>query len=87
MSEHLAIERRLRDRLARLAADTRRPDEELANEALELYLDREEWAIREIRQGIAEAERGDLVPDEQVQAWVEALGSGAEPPLPQSGKT
>jgi predicted transcriptional regulator len=44
----------------------------------------QEWQLAAIEEGIAAAERGDLIPHKDVQAWVESLGSAHELPLPQA---
>jgi predicted transcriptional regulator len=84
MTKKLAIKAEIRDRLTRLAANAERPDDELANGALEQYLDYQEWAISEIKAGQADAAAGRTVPHDSVKAWVESLGTGNELPLPQS---
>lgn len=48
----------IRDRLDRLARETRRSKSFLANEAIERYLEAEERFIASIRQGIADADAG-----------------------------
>ena len=45
MSDALAIRRELLDRLRKLAGETARSDDEPASEALERYLDHQEWFI------------------------------------------
>jgi predicted transcriptional regulator len=44
----------------------------------------EEWQIAAIEEGIAAAERGELIPHEEVQAWVESWGSEHELPCPSA---
>lgn len=83
MRDALAIRRELRDRLRKLAGETARSDDELANEALERYLDHQDWFSREVRLGLDDADRGDLVDDAAVAAWVRALGTVEEHPVPQ----
>jgi predicted transcriptional regulator len=82
--EQLAISAELRQRLAALASNTRRPDAELANEALTQYLDYQEWAIKEVERGVAAANRREVVPDAVVQEWIGSLGTDSERPVPQS---
>ena len=43
----------------------------------------EEWQIAAIKKGIAAADRGDLVPHEDVKAWAASLGSSRELPRPR----
>ena len=48
----------IRERLDRLAKETRRSKSFLANEAIERYLEAEERFVASIKQGIAEADAG-----------------------------
>lgn len=73
----------IQDRLSQLAHETNRSDDELANEALEQYLDYQEWVIAEIQTGIADADAGRTASHEQVKAWVESLGTDQEFTAPQ----
>lgn len=86
MNERPVIKTGTLDRLSRLAATTKRTDDELANEALEQYLDYQEWAIAEIKAGQADAAAGRTVPHAEVKAWIGSLGSDHELPMPQSTK-
>lgn len=83
MGEALAIRRELRERLRKLAGDTARSDDELANEALEHYLDHHDWFSREVQAGLEEADRGALIEDADVAAWVRSLDTTEEQPVPQ----
>ena len=83
MGDALAIRRELRERLRKLGGDTARSEDELANEALERYLGHQDWFIREVQCGLEDADRGDLVDDADVSAWVRALGTSDEHPVPQ----
>ena len=46
----------------------------------------EEWAVAEIGKGIDAADRGAVVADTDVEAWVRSLGTADELALPQSKK-
>ncbi|MEM1052777.1 MAG: hypothetical protein AAGI28_11850 [Pseudomonadota bacterium] len=72
------------NRLAELANTVERNDAELANEALEQYLDYQEWAIAEIKAGCADAEAGRTVSHDAVKAWVASLGTEQVLRVPQS---
>jgi predicted transcriptional regulator len=52
-----------------LAAETRRGETELANEALGAFLAHERWAIAHIRDGLAQAKRGEFVPEAEMDAF------------------
>ena len=52
-------------RLDRLAAAIDRSRSWVINQAIEQYLDHEEWFAEAVEEGIAAADRGDLVPHEE----------------------
>lgn len=54
--------------LDELAASTGRGRSELAEEAVEKYLDYERWAIGEITEGLRQADSGVFVSDEEMEA-------------------
>jgi len=62
-------------RLESVAVRVRRSKSFLAAEAIEEFLAVQEWQIAAIKAGMAAADRGDLVPHEEVRAWAAALGS------------
>jgi RHH-type transcriptional regulator, rel operon repressor / antitoxin RelB len=76
------VDRRTRDRLQKLARATARSRSFLAAEAIRAFVDRNEWQIEAIKQGIADADAGRVVDHERVEAWLESWGSPdeSEPP-------
>jgi predicted transcriptional regulator len=42
-----------------------------------------EWQIAAIKEGIAAADRGDLIPHEDVKVWAASLGANRKLPLPR----
>lgn len=74
----------VRQRLESVALRVHRSESLLAAEAIEEFLAVQEWELAAIEEGIAAAERGDLIPHEDVRAWAESLDSGHELPLPRS---
>ena len=58
----------LATQLESLAKATDRTKSFLAVEALRDYLEVQAWQIAEIKEGIAEADRGEFATDEEVQA-------------------
>lgn len=60
-------------KLNRIAAETGRGPEQLVRELVESYIDHEQWFRREVQQGLAQLDRGEFVPDEEVLARVERL--------------
>ena len=71
-------------RLERLAKDTGRSRSFLAAEAINDYLDVNEWQIAGIKRAIASLDRGKGVAHERVKEWVESWGSSEERPIPNS---
>lgn len=57
----LRIENTVKIRLEKLAELTHRSKSFLAADAINKYLELQEWQINEIKKGIAEADAGDLV--------------------------
>jgi len=71
-------------RLESVAAHVRRSKSFLAAEAIEEFLAVQEWQIAAIEEGIPAADRGDLVPHEDVRAWAASLGSKRKLPRPRA---
>lgn len=69
MSTNLQVRPDLKAELDKLAESTHRSGSDLANEAIELYLEQERRTAEKIRTGLAQAERGDFVPDEEMEAF------------------
>ena len=74
----------VKQRLESIAQRVRRSKSNLAAEAIEEFLTVQEWQIAAIEEGIQAAERGDLIPHEDVQTWAESLGTDHELPLPRA---
>jgi RHH-type rel operon transcriptional repressor/antitoxin RelB len=70
-------------RLERLAKDTGRSRSFLAAEAINDYLDVNEWQVAGIKRAIVSLDRGEGVPLERVKDWVESWGSSKERPIPK----
>jgi len=68
-TDTLVIRPDIRAELHALATETRRGETELVNEALGAFLAHERWAIARMREGLAQAERGEFVPDEEMEAF------------------
>lgn len=58
-------------RLEKLAESMDRSKSYIAAEAIEEYLDLHEWQIKAIEDGIAAADRGELIPWEEVKKYWE----------------
>lgn len=61
----------LENRLAELAQRTGRNAESLLHEAIERYADSKERFMAAVDKGISSADKGELVEDEEVLAWLE----------------
>ena len=70
-------------RLEKLAKSTGRSRSFLAAEAINEYLDLNEWQIAGIKQAIGSLDAGRGVPHDQVKAWVEFWGGRNERPTPK----
>lgn len=72
-------------RLARLAESTKRSQAFLAAEAIDAYVDLNEWQVAAIRQAVAEADAGGpFVRDEDMAAWLLSWGTDDELPPPKA---
>ncbi len=70
-------------RLEKLAKNTGRSRSFLAAEAINEYLDVNEWQVAGIKKAIGSLDRGQGVPHEQVKDWIASWGSGNERPMPK----
>jgi len=61
----------LESKLSQLAERTHRTKEQALEEVLNEALAYQEWFETKVNAGLAAVERGELIPDEQVLAWVE----------------
>ena len=71
MPVNLRVSPKLKAELGLLAKQTRRDETELANEALEHYIHWENRMLSNIKQGLAQAERGEFVDDEEMASFFE----------------
>jgi RHH-type transcriptional regulator, rel operon repressor / antitoxin RelB len=66
----------LKDRLEEIAKTTDVPSADLAVDAITSYVEIQEWQIRQIEEGLREADAGDFAGDEEVAAvfakWLNA---------------
>ena len=56
----------LQAKLARLAAERGRETQALVEEAIERFVDCDEWFLREVEKGLAAADRGELIDHEEI---------------------
>ena len=82
----IRVDPTLKKRLQKLAKSTARSSSFLAAEAIEEYLDVNEWQVAGIKKALASVERGDLVPHDEVKKWVASWGTAEELPRPRPRK-
>ena len=70
-------------RLEKLAKSTGRSRSFLAAEAINEYLDVNEWQVAGIKKAIESLDRGKGVPHEQVKDWIASWGNVNERPIPK----
>jgi RHH-type rel operon transcriptional repressor/antitoxin RelB len=66
-----------------LAKSTGRTRSFLAAEAINEYLDVNEWPVAGIKRAIASLDRGEGIPHDEVKDWVASWGSAKEKPAPK----
>jgi RHH-type transcriptional regulator, rel operon repressor / antitoxin RelB len=80
----LRIPDAMKDRLDRLSVSTKRSRSFLAAEALNEYLERNEWQIGAIDEAVREADKGIFTSHEAVTDWLNSWGSVNELAAPKS---
>jgi predicted transcriptional regulator len=63
----LTVSAKTKNLLEKLAEDTDRSESMLAVEAIERYLEVEDWRVKEIKQAIIEADAGDYVSEKELE--------------------
>lgn len=74
------------DRLATLAKSTGRSKSELVGDAIEAFVQVEAWQIQGIEDALRQADAGEIVPHDEVVAWVESWDTDRELPRPEPRK-
>jgi len=74
-------------RLEKLAKSTGRSRSFLAAEAINEYLDLNEWQVAGIQKAVVPLDRGKGTPHERVKEWVSSWGSKKERPAPKPSAT
>lgn len=80
------VEKSVRDRLARIAAETGRTEEDLAAEAIAEAVDASDWQAAAVLEGLASIERGEVISHEAVEEWLASWGTPNELPPPKVGQ-
>jgi RHH-type transcriptional regulator, rel operon repressor / antitoxin RelB len=73
----------VKKRLERLAKSTGRSRSFLAAEAINEYLEVNEWQVTGIKCAMASLDRGEGIPHYLVKDWVTSWGSANEKPAPK----
>ena len=61
----------LQEKLSRIASEQGRDSESLVVEAVESFVNHDEWFLRELEKGLAAADRGELVDHEDVKKLID----------------
>lgn len=80
----IKISPELKDQLKELVQDTGKSEAELVEEALAGYITRQKAIIAKVKEGRAAADRGELVDQDDVEAWLDSWGTENELPAPSS---
>jgi len=81
------VEPEVKKCLERLAKSTGRSRSFLAAEALNDYLDVNEWQVAGVKRAMASLDRGDGVAHKEVENWVNSWGRKRERPVPKRSAT
>jgi predicted transcriptional regulator len=81
------VEREVKKRLEKLAKSTGRTRSFLAAEALNEYLDVNEWQVAGVKQAIASLDRSEGTSHQEVKNWVNSWGRKRERPAPKRSAT
>ena len=77
----------VKKRLERLARSTARSRSFLAAEAIEEYLNVNEWQVAGIKKAMSSLDRGEGVTHRDVKDWVASWGGDDERPVPKRSAT
>lgn len=81
------VEPEVKKRLEKLAKSTGRTRSFLAAEALNEYLDVNEWQVAGVKRAIASLDREEGVSHQEVKDWVNSWGRKRERPAPKRSAT
>jgi RHH-type transcriptional regulator, rel operon repressor / antitoxin RelB len=78
----IRVEPAVKKRLEKLARSTGRSRSFLAAEALNDYLDVNEWQVAGVNRAAASLDRGEGISHQEVEDWVNSWGRKRERPVP-----
>jgi RHH-type transcriptional regulator, rel operon repressor / antitoxin RelB len=81
------VEPEVKKRLEKLARSTGRTRSFLAAEALNEYLDVNEWQVAGVKRAIASLDRGEGFAHKEVKGWVSSWDHKSERPAPKRSAT
>jgi predicted transcriptional regulator len=64
----IRVEERKLKRLDRLARTMDRPRSWVLSQAIDRYIEHQDWFAREVERGVEQADRGELIPHDQVMS-------------------
>ncbi|MFZ0961458.1 MAG: hypothetical protein WAO35_11195 [Terriglobia bacterium] len=70
---NVSLDAAVQAKLLRLAAERGRDAEGLAREAIERFVNYDEWFVNEVEKGLAQIERGEVLAHEEVGSRLEKL--------------
>jgi len=80
------VDSSVKKRLEKLAKNTGRSRSFIAAEAINAYLDVNEWQVAGIKRAIESMDRGEGVPHERVKEWIGSWGTKNEFPVPKRSR-
>ena len=80
------VDESVKERLEKLAERTGRSRSFLAAEAINEYLDLNEWQVAGIKEAMASMDRGEGIAHEAVKEWVESWDTPDERPAPRRSR-
>ncbi len=80
---NVRIDPAIKKRLEKLAKSTGRSRSFLAAEAINEYLELNEWQVAGIQKAIASLDRGHGLPHDRILKWVRSWDSKKERPVPR----
>ncbi len=87
MAETMTVTVRLspeaKETLDEIARSTGRAEADLIAEAIAEYIEVQRWQVEGIERAIKEAKAGLVVPHEEVETWINSLGTENELPQPE----
>ncbi len=78
----IRVDSKVKKRLEKIAKTTGRSRSFLAAEALAGYVELNEWQIKGVKEAQASMRRGEGIPGEEVERWMQSLGTEHELPRP-----